>query len=142
MAACLAACQRAVLDPAGDVARQQRDIIYISTGLMLLIIVPVMILIAANRVGYKIDAIIFGFSIGAGFSVVENGFYLVRYSDLTIPVWVVRGLGTAVMHGTTTAVLAAVAHELGERKLRSQGTGLAFNILWFVPAAGPNLWLH
>ena len=29
-----AACQREVLNPAGDVARQQRDIIYISTGLM------------------------------------------------------------------------------------------------------------
>ncbi len=37
----LSACERAVLNPAGDVARQQRDIIYISTGLMLLIIVPV-----------------------------------------------------------------------------------------------------
>ena len=95
--------------------------------------VPLMILIAANRIGYKIDAIIFGFAVGAGFSVVENGFYLMRYPDLTMPVWVVRGLGTAVMHGTTTAILAAVAHELGERKLREQGIGLAFNLLWFVP---------
>jgi cytochrome o ubiquinol oxidase subunit II len=34
----------AVLDPAGDVALQQRDIIYISTALMLVIIVPVMAL--------------------------------------------------------------------------------------------------
>src|SRR3546814_15158489 len=33
-----------VLDPAGDVARQQGNLILISTGLMLLIIVPVMIL--------------------------------------------------------------------------------------------------
>ncbi|MCW3796336.1 ubiquinol oxidase subunit II [Sphingomonas sp. BN140010] len=40
----LSACDRAVLNPAGQVARQQRDIIAISTGLMLLIIVPVMIL--------------------------------------------------------------------------------------------------
>lgn len=40
----LAACEGAVLDPAGDIARQQRDLIYISTGMMLLIIVPVMIL--------------------------------------------------------------------------------------------------
>jgi cytochrome o ubiquinol oxidase subunit 2 len=40
----LAGCQRAVLDPAGDVALQQRNLIYASTGLMLLIIVPVMIL--------------------------------------------------------------------------------------------------
>ena len=43
----LTACQRGVLNPAGDVARQQRDIIYISTGLMLLIIVPVMHLVYA-----------------------------------------------------------------------------------------------
>lgn len=49
----LAACQRAVLDPAGDVARQQRDIIYISTGLMLLIIVPVMILIVVFAWRYR-----------------------------------------------------------------------------------------
>ena len=40
----LAGCDRAVLNPAGAVALQQRNIIYASTGLMLLIIVPVMIL--------------------------------------------------------------------------------------------------
>jgi cytochrome o ubiquinol oxidase subunit II len=40
----LAGCNSAVLDPAGDIALQQRDIIYISTALMLLIIVPVMAL--------------------------------------------------------------------------------------------------
>jgi len=42
--AMLAGCGRAVLNPAGDVALQQRNLIYASTGLMLLIIVPVMIL--------------------------------------------------------------------------------------------------
>lgn len=42
--ALLAGCSGAVLDPAGDVALQQRNLIYISTALMLLIIVPVMIL--------------------------------------------------------------------------------------------------
>ena len=40
----LTACQGSVLDPAGDVALQQRNLIYISTALMLIIIVPVMIL--------------------------------------------------------------------------------------------------
>ncbi|MET1754137.1 ubiquinol oxidase subunit II [Novosphingobium sp. RD2P27] len=49
----LAACNQAVLDPAGDVARQQRDIIYISTGLMLVIIVPVMILIVVFAWRYR-----------------------------------------------------------------------------------------
>lgn len=49
----LAGCERAVLDPAGDVAAQQRDLIYISTGLMLLIIVPVMVLIVVFAWRYR-----------------------------------------------------------------------------------------
>ena len=49
----LAACDRAVLNPAGEVARQQRDIIYISTGLMLLIIIPVLILIVVFAWRYR-----------------------------------------------------------------------------------------
>jgi cytochrome o ubiquinol oxidase subunit 2 len=44
LAVLLAGCKGDVLDPAGDIALQQRDIIYISTALMLLIIVPVMAL--------------------------------------------------------------------------------------------------
>ena len=40
----LASCQMVVLDPAGDVARQQGNLVMISTLLMLLIIVPVMAL--------------------------------------------------------------------------------------------------
>jgi cytochrome o ubiquinol oxidase subunit II len=51
--ALLTACAREVLDPAGDIARQQRDIIYISTGLMLLIIVPVLILIVLFAWRYR-----------------------------------------------------------------------------------------
>ncbi|NML94006.1 ubiquinol oxidase subunit II [Novosphingobium olei] len=40
----LGGCNWVVLDPAGDVARQQADLVVISTWLMLLIIVPVMAL--------------------------------------------------------------------------------------------------
>ena len=40
----VAGCDMIVLDPAGDVARQQGDLIVISTVLMLLIIIPVMAL--------------------------------------------------------------------------------------------------
>jgi cytochrome o ubiquinol oxidase subunit 2 len=40
----LAGCNMVVIDPAGDVARQQGNLVMISTGLMLLVIVPVMIL--------------------------------------------------------------------------------------------------
>jgi cytochrome o ubiquinol oxidase subunit 2 len=42
-----------VLDPAGSIARQQRDLIVISTGLMLLIIVPVMVLIVVFAWRYR-----------------------------------------------------------------------------------------
>ena len=41
----LAGCNMVVLNPAGDVALQQRNIIFISTALMLLIIIPVIVLI-------------------------------------------------------------------------------------------------
>ena len=94
---------------------------------------PIALLFAANRIGYKLDAVIFGFAVGAGFSVVENSIYLTRYPELGVPVWMVRGLGTAVMHGATTAILAAVAHEFGERTFRRQGMRFAFNPLWFAP---------
>ncbi|MBC7597852.1 MAG: hypothetical protein H7238_02410, partial [Polaromonas sp.] len=40
VAAPLAGCDLIVLNPHGDIARQQADLIVMSTGLMLLIIVP------------------------------------------------------------------------------------------------------
>jgi RsiW-degrading membrane proteinase PrsW (M82 family) len=86
-----------------------------------------------NRIGYKLDAVISGFAIGAGFSVIENILYLTRYPELAANVWMVRGLGTAVMHGTTCAVLAATAHEFAERETRGAVSDFNFNLLWFVP---------
>jgi protease PrsW len=86
-----------------------------------------------NRIGFKLDAVISGFAIGAGFSVIENILYLTRYPELTANVWMVRGLGTAVMHGTTCAVLAATAHEFAERETRGAASDFDFNLLWFVP---------
>jgi len=90
------------------------------------------LLFITNRIGYKLDALICGFAIGAGFSIIENIFYLARFPELTTSVWLVRGLGTAVMHGSTTAILATTGHELSERSLRKQG-GQMFNPLWLIP---------
>ena len=42
--ALLGGCKAVLLSPSGDVAMQQRDLILISTGLMLLVIVPVIAL--------------------------------------------------------------------------------------------------
>ena len=86
-----------------------------------------------NRIGYKLDAVISGFAIGAGFSVVENIFYLLRFPDLSPSFWMVRGLGTALMHGTACATLAAIAHELAERENREAASEFDFNPLWVLP---------
>ena len=86
-----------------------------------------------NRVGYKLDAVISGFAIGAGFSVVENILYLTIFPNFGAGTWLVRGLGTAVMHGTTLAILAAIAHELAERENRDAAGEFDFRLRWFVP---------
>ena len=86
-----------------------------------------------NRIGYKLDAVISGFAIGAGFSVVENILYLTMFPFYGAGTWLVRGLGTAVMHGTTLAVLAAIAHELSERETREAAGEFEFHYWWFVP---------
>ena len=91
------------------------------------------LLFRLNRIGYKLDAVISGFAIGAGFSVVENIVYLLRFPDYGAGTWLVRGLGTAVMHGTTLALLAAIAHQLAERETREAAGDFDFNLLWFVP---------
>lgn len=44
LVALLSGCNAVVLSPAGDIAAQQRDLLLISTGLMLLIIIPVLAL--------------------------------------------------------------------------------------------------
>ncbi len=44
LAALLTGCKAVVLSPSGDIAIQQRDLIYISVALMLIVIVPVMCL--------------------------------------------------------------------------------------------------
>jgi RsiW-degrading membrane proteinase PrsW (M82 family) len=86
-----------------------------------------------NRIGYKLDAVISGFAIGAGFSVVENIFYLTIFPFYGAGTWLVRGLGTAVMHGTTLAVLAAFAQELAERENRAAAGDFDFHLWWFLP---------
>ena len=91
------------------------------------------LLFRMNRIGYKVDAVISGFAIGAGFSVLENIIYLVRFPDYGAGTWLVRGLGTAVMHGTTLALLAAAAHEFAERETRDAAGDFDFRLWWFLP---------
>jgi RsiW-degrading membrane proteinase PrsW (M82 family) len=100
------------------------------------------VLFRMNRIGYKLDAVISGFAIGAGFSVVENIFYLTTFPNYGTGTWLVRGFGTAIMHGTTLAVLAAIAHEFAERETRETAADFDFSLIWFVPGYGVAVALH
>lgn len=71
--------------------------------------------ISRRRVGFLVDAAIWGFAVGAAFATVENVSYLLALGAPNVAVWVVRGFGTAVMHGGTTALLAVVSKHLSER---------------------------
>src|SRR5438270_11806186 len=86
-----------------------------------------------NRIGYKLDAVISGFAIGAGFSVVEDIFYLTIFLDYATGTWLVRGFGTAIMHGTTLALLAAIVHEFAEKEMHEAAGEFNFRPMWFVP---------
>ena len=104
--------------------------------------VIMIVLFRINRIGYKLDAVISGFAIGAGFSVVENIFYLTIFPNYNTGTWLVRGFGTAIMHGTTLALLAAIAHEFAERETREAAADFDFSLLWFVPGYGVAVALH
>lgn len=72
-------------------------------------------LIRTRRVGFLVDAAILGFAAGTGFALVENLYYLKNLSTAPWLVWIVRGLGTALMHGGATALLALVVQGFGRR---------------------------
>ena len=66
-------------------------------------------LIRSKKVGFMVDAALFGFALGAGFAFVENIVYLRSLPSATLFVWAIRGFGTAVMHGGTTAIFAVIS---------------------------------
>jgi RsiW-degrading membrane proteinase PrsW (M82 family) len=65
-------------------------------------------LVRLHRIGFLVDAAIFGFAVGAGFALVENVFYLHQTPGAGLGVWIVRGFGTAIMHGGATALFAVL----------------------------------
>jgi RsiW-degrading membrane proteinase PrsW (M82 family) len=83
-------------------------------------------LFRSNRIGFLVDSAILGFAVGAGFGVVENFYYLYMASDAHIAVWVVRGFGTAIMHGGAMALFGVMAQTLTERSMK-------INPLLYVP---------
>ena len=79
-----------------------------------------------SRIGFLVDAAILGFAVGTGFAVYENLYLLFAGADLLPGVWLIRGLGTAVMHGGVAAIFAILAQRFSERSLRTR-------FLYFTP---------
>jgi RsiW-degrading membrane proteinase PrsW (M82 family) len=74
-------------------------------------------LMSRHKIGFSVDAAIAGFSVGAGFAAVENVYYLNQLpEDVGLITWFVRGFGTAVMHGGTTALLGIITMNAFDRR--------------------------
>ena len=76
------------------------------------------VLFRSNRVGFLVDAALLGFAAGAGFAWFENAYFLQAGSGIHVAVWVVRGFGTAIMHGGTAALFGILAYTLTGQRMR------------------------
>ena len=88
-----------------------------------------------HRIGFTVDAAIVGFAVGAGFALAENVEYLRTLPDRTIWLWIVRGFGTALLHGTTAAVIAIAAKTLADYRSRD-------GLFWILPGWTLAVLLH
>ena len=92
------------------------------------------VLVHTARVGFLVDGAILGFAVGAGFAVVENVYYQQMVPDAGLGTWIVRGFGTAIMHGGVTAIYTISTLALLER--------VRPRILAFVPGFALAVALH
>jgi len=86
----------------------------------------VVYLIRTEKVGFMVDAGIHGFALGTGFALVENFYYALFLGTGDPLVWLVRGLGTAVMHGSVTAIIGFLSKDLTDRHE-------SLSLKWFLP---------
>jgi RsiW-degrading membrane proteinase PrsW (M82 family) len=92
-------------------------------------------LLRSDRVGFMVDTAISGFAVGAGFAVLENLTYIPDLSASGLITSAIRGLGTAMMHGGTTAIFGIVSVSLSEiRASRSK--------LVFLPGLAIAVFIH
>jgi RsiW-degrading membrane proteinase PrsW (M82 family) len=91
--------------------------------------------IRADRVGFLVDAALYGFAIGAGFALAENAYYAWAVGTTNLPMWVARGFGTAVLHGATTALVGILSKHLTDRH-RSRA------LRWFLPGLALAVFVH
>jgi len=94
----------------------------------------IVLLFFRHRIAFLVDAAILGFAVGAGFAAVENLHYFVILDDPNLALWIVRGFGTALMHGSVTATMAIISRQL----LDTRG----LHIVIFLPALALAIVLH
>jgi RsiW-degrading membrane proteinase PrsW (M82 family) len=92
-------------------------------------------LFRSSRIGFLVDAAIMGFAVGAGFALVENVVYLNVLGSSNMAVWMVRGFGTAIMHGGAAALFAIISQTLTERQMR-------INPVYYLPGLMLAVLLH
>jgi len=95
----------------------------------------IIILFYKKRIGFLVDAAIVGFAVGAGFSFVENSYYLSILNHETIFTWILRGFGTAIMHGSTTCIMAIISGYIIEKKN-------SLHIILFLPGIFLAIFFH
>jgi hypothetical protein len=95
----------------------------------------VVYLFRSNRIGFLVDAAILGFAVGAGFALAENLYYLYSFERTHVAVWLVRGFGTAIMHGGVTAIFAVLSQTITERNMK-------INPLRYLPGVLAAIALH
>jgi len=100
----------------------------------------VVYLIRTKRVGFMVDAAILGFAVGAGFALVENLYYLQQLDEQHPILWIIRGFGTAIMHGGATAILALIFKNVSDR----EGSGLLAGFLpgYFIASVVHSFYNH
>jgi len=76
----------------------------------------VVFLMRRHKIGFMVDGAIYGFAVGAGFALVENIYMHLRQETSELLFWAIRGFGTAVMHGGTTAIFAIISKYFREKK--------------------------
>ena len=76
----------------------------------------VVLLLRTHRIGFLVDAAIFGFAVGTGFAMVENLYYLQDLGHASVAVWIVRGFGTALLHGGVQSIFAVMLLALTDRR--------------------------
>lgn len=93
----------------------------------------IIVLIKQKKIGFLIDAAIYGFAVGAGFAVAENSYYLLNFETSNLLVWILRGLGTSLMHSGVTAILAMLLiGTLNREKKLYAGFGISLLIAYFI----------